>query len=121
VSHTSATLPAASAAENPPRRDQGHLRRRRERDHPQGQPVDLFEPLFESMGRNQGGKKDRWERPQHDRGRRVLGGLLAVVKSKKSGEGFEIVGSFQETTFGDAPSDEEVLAMAKHAVEEAKK
>jgi len=43
------------------------------------------------------------------------------VKSKKGGEGFEIVGSFQETTFGDAPSDEEVLAMAKHAVEEAKK
>ena len=51
----------------------------------------------------------------------VLGGLLAVVSNKKSSGKFEIVGGFQETTFGDTPTDEEVLALAKRAVEEAKK
>lgn len=51
----------------------------------------------------------------------LLGGLLAVSKSQKSsGEQFEIVGGFQETTFGDAPTDEQVLELAKRAVEAAK-
>ena len=49
----------------------------------------------------------------------LLGGLLAVSRSKKSGL-LEVVGGFQETTFGDAPSDEQVLELAKRAVEAAK-
>lgn len=52
----------------------------------------------------------------------LLGGLLAVCKSqnKKNGGQFEIVGGFQETTFGDAPTDEQVLELAQRAVEAAK-
>ena len=51
----------------------------------------------------------------------LLGGLLAVSKkSKKTGGELEIVGGFQETTFGDAPTDEQVLELAKKAVEAAK-
>lgn len=57
----------------------------------------------------------------------LLGGLLAVSKSKSKGKGnengggqFEIVGGFQETTFGDAPTDAQVLDLAKQAVEAAK-
>lgn len=60
----------------------------------------------------------------------TLGGVLAVSskanKNKKKmendGDGgrIEIVGGFQETTFGDAPSDEQILELARRAAEFAK-
>ena len=48
----------------------------------------------------------------------TLGGLLAVIKEKKTGK-LSIAGGFQERSFGDAPTDEQVMEMARKAVEAA--
>ncbi len=50
----------------------------------------------------------------------LLGGLLAVTTSEKQGGKLEIFGGFQETTFGDAPTDEQVMELARKAVEGAR-
>ena len=47
-----------------------------------------------------------------------LGGLLAVSKNKKRNDYF-IAGGFKEQNFGDAPTDEQVLELARKAVEAA--
>ena len=49
----------------------------------------------------------------------TLGGVIAVIKEKKTSS-LSFAGGFQERSFGDAPTDEQVVELAKMAVEAAK-